>query len=88
VVVLPAQVAAPVNPEVIVLDGQPVALVHDCDAECGDGVTRLLPARWMALDGRWTVSGPDEAATLDPSIKCNACGLHGHWLAGAWRAAA
>lgn len=72
------------TPEVIVLDGSPVALVHDCDAVCGDGITRMLRSRWVALDGRWTVTGPDEAATLDPSIQCAACGLHGHWRAGAW----
>lgn len=72
------------TPQVIVVDGQAAALVHDCNARCGDGVTRLLRARWMPLDGRWTVTGPDEAATLDPSIKCEACGLHGHWTAGTW----
>ena len=72
------------TPQVLVVDGHPTALVHDCRAKCGDGITRLLTARSTTLDDRWTVTGPDDAATLDPSIKCEACGLHGHWTAGAW----
>ena len=69
---------------VLVDEGHPVALVHDCKARCGDGVTRLLRARSIPLDDRWTVTGPDHTPTLDPSIQCQACGLHGYWREGAW----
>jgi hypothetical protein len=72
------------EPRVDVVDGEPVALVHDCNALCGDGVARMLPERSISLDRRWTVTGPDDAATLDPSIQCLACGLHGHWREGKW----
>lgn len=72
------------SPLVVVVDGHAVEVVHDCNAKCGDGVTRMLTARAVKLDDRWTVTGPDDAATLDPSIQCEACGLHGHWRNGEW----
>lgn len=73
-------------PEVQVIDGHPFALIHDCNAVCGDGETRMLRNRSCSLpdDGRWTVTGPDEAATLGPSVVCEACGLHGYWRNGRW----
>lgn len=74
------------TPVVTVVDGHAVELVHDCNALCGDGVKRMLLARSIPLDDRWTVTGPDDAATLDPSILCTACELHGHWRDGGWTA--
>lgn len=69
---------------VLVDQGHPVALVHNCLAQCGDGTTRLFRARAIPLDDRWTVTGPDHEATLAPSILCDACGLLGHWRDGSW----
>lgn len=70
--------------EVIVRDGVPLALMHDCYALCGDGVRRMLLRRSIKLDTRWKVTGPDNAATLDPSLACAACDLHGYWRDGKW----
>lgn len=67
-----------------VINGEAFSLTHDCLALCGDGETRMLRNRSIPLDARWTVTGPDDAATIDPSIVCMACGLHGHWKNGKW----
>jgi len=75
-----------VQPEVVIVSGEIVELVHDCNALCGDGVRRNLLQRRMVIPdaGRWTVSGSPERPTVDPSILCEACGLHGHWREGKW----
>jgi hypothetical protein len=72
------------DPEVHIVAGEPVELVHDCNALCGDDVTRTITRRSIPLDGRWLVSGPKDAPTLDHSILCEACGLHGFWRNGKW----
>jgi Family of unknown function (DUF6527) len=64
-------------------DGQ-VLFVHDCLALCGDGVTRLIPARNYVLSiPPWSMDA-DAPLTLSPSILCEACQLHGHFRAGVW----
>lgn len=74
-----------IEPFVQVVGGRAVALVHDCNAMCGDGVRRLIADRVVLLDERWRVEGPDEAASVFDSVRCEACGLHGHWVRGQWR---
>lgn len=68
------------KPHVVIADGVPVGLVHDCNALCGDNVRRMFRNRTIKLDNRWKVIGN----SLKESIKCEACGLHGHWINGKW----
>lgn len=67
-------------------DGQ-LLFVHDCDALCGDGVRRLLPARSYVLGvPPWAITSTDPL-TIAPSIDCRACPLHGWIRADQWVAA-
>lgn len=60
-----------------------VTFIHDCNALCGDGITRMMPARRYELGLGWTVK-QREPLTLDPSIDCGACPLHGWIKEGRW----
>lgn len=58
--------------------------VHDCLAACGDGKTRLLVGRIYPLTlPPWSIASRDPL-TIDPSIDCGACAVHGWIRDGAW----
>lgn len=75
------------SPSVILDDEGQAIFVHDCDALCGDGRRRLIRQRHYVLGiPPWAITSRDPL-TIEPSIDCGACPLHGFFRAGQWVAA-
>jgi hypothetical protein len=72
-------VAAPVNPRNVEFrladDGEHVEIWHDC-------TERRNQATLPLGSGGWTVQQKDPL-TVNPSVQCGDCGLHG-WITGGW----
>lgn len=75
--------AHPVAPDCY-LEGPALLFVHRCDWEkFGGAVLR----KTVLSQERWCVSQTEDGQlTVHPSIACRACGIHGFFAAGEWRA--